>query len=218
MQIENPGKWPRRHLPCSPGCRALSGIDSSGSVTHPRSGAQPGGSRSDFLRNRGFSKTETARIIDNVRVEEGRKPESIFDFVQGITAVARQAPPGCAARSGRLISGMREEIVEDVGGAEKDGDSQSGPQSGNLEAPPPEALRVTLACRRVSDVTYSAGHESGPPWCLSPAYADADTASDSVSLRVVHPHLIVTGCEQADGFGNRHRGVEAELDPCAARA
>ena len=48
--------------------------------------------RSDFLRRRGFSKGETAKIIDAVLVEEGRPPESIFDFVQGITAVARGKP------------------------------------------------------------------------------------------------------------------------------
>ena len=48
--------------------------------------------RSDFLRKRGFSKSETAKIIETVFVEEGRKPESIFDFVQGITAVARDRP------------------------------------------------------------------------------------------------------------------------------
>lgn len=45
--------------------------------------------RTDFLRKRGFGKAETARIIETVLVEEGRKPESVFDFVQGITAVAR---------------------------------------------------------------------------------------------------------------------------------
>jgi hypothetical protein len=45
--------------------------------------------RNEFLRKRGFSKTETAKIIETVLAEEGRKPESIFDFVQGITAVAR---------------------------------------------------------------------------------------------------------------------------------
>lgn len=45
--------------------------------------------RSEFLRKRGFSKTETAKIIKRVLSEEGRKPESVFDFVQGITAVAR---------------------------------------------------------------------------------------------------------------------------------
>lgn len=45
--------------------------------------------RDEFLRRRGFSKKETAKIIDTVLAEEGRKPESIFDFVQGITAVAR---------------------------------------------------------------------------------------------------------------------------------
>ncbi|MDA9398665.1 DUF932 domain-containing protein [Bradyrhizobium sp. CCBAU 45389] len=45
--------------------------------------------RSEFLRKRGFSKTESAKIIERVLSEEGRKPESVFDFVQGITAVAR---------------------------------------------------------------------------------------------------------------------------------
>jgi len=45
--------------------------------------------RSDFLRKRGFSKAETATIIETVLAEEGRPPASVFDFVQGITAVAR---------------------------------------------------------------------------------------------------------------------------------
>jgi len=45
--------------------------------------------RSDFLRKRGFSKAETGKIIETVLAEEGRPPESIFDFVQGITALAR---------------------------------------------------------------------------------------------------------------------------------
>jgi hypothetical protein len=45
--------------------------------------------RCEFLRKRGFSKTETAKIIETVLAEEGRKPESVFDFVQGITAMAR---------------------------------------------------------------------------------------------------------------------------------
>lgn len=48
--------------------------------------------RTDFLRRRGFSKAETGKIIDTVLAEEGRPPESIFDFVQGITAVARAKP------------------------------------------------------------------------------------------------------------------------------
>ena len=42
------------------------------------------------MRKRGFSKAETSEIIETVRVEEGRPPESIFDFVPGITAVARE--------------------------------------------------------------------------------------------------------------------------------
>jgi hypothetical protein len=48
--------------------------------------------RTEFLRKRGFSKSETAKVIETVLSEEGRKPESIFDFVQGITAVARNKP------------------------------------------------------------------------------------------------------------------------------
>ena len=45
--------------------------------------------RETFLRKRGFSKPETTKIIETVLHEEGKKPESIFDFVQGITALAR---------------------------------------------------------------------------------------------------------------------------------
>ena len=48
--------------------------------------------RDSFLRKRGFSKPETARIIETVLQEEGRPPESLFDFVQGITALARSKP------------------------------------------------------------------------------------------------------------------------------
>ena len=48
--------------------------------------------RTDFLRKRGFSKAETARIVETVLAEEGRPPESVFDFVQGISAVARSKP------------------------------------------------------------------------------------------------------------------------------
>ena len=48
--------------------------------------------RTEFLRKRGFGKSETAKIIGTVLAEEGRKPASIFDFVQGITAVARDKP------------------------------------------------------------------------------------------------------------------------------
>ena len=45
--------------------------------------------RTDFLRKRGFSKADTAKIIETVLVEEGHPPVSVFDFVQGITAFAR---------------------------------------------------------------------------------------------------------------------------------
>ena len=57
--------------------------------------------RAEFLRKRGFSKAETAKIIETVLAEEGSKPESVFDFVQGITARrARQAASGRPARPG----------------------------------------------------------------------------------------------------------------------
>jgi hypothetical protein len=48
--------------------------------------------RAEFLRKRGFSRGETAAIIDTVLAEEGRPPASVFDFVQGITAAARRKP------------------------------------------------------------------------------------------------------------------------------
>ncbi|MEM9369669.1 MAG: DUF932 domain-containing protein [Pseudomonadota bacterium] len=48
--------------------------------------------RTDFLRKRGFSKAETGKIVETVLAEEGRPPKSVFDFVQGITAVARSKP------------------------------------------------------------------------------------------------------------------------------
>lgn len=48
--------------------------------------------REAFLRKRGFSKAETAKVIAAALDEEGRPPESVFDFVQGITAIARAKP------------------------------------------------------------------------------------------------------------------------------
>lgn len=45
--------------------------------------------RQTFLRKRGFSKGEAGRIIETVLQGEGRPPETIFDFVQGMTAHAR---------------------------------------------------------------------------------------------------------------------------------
>ncbi|MCL4068919.1 hypothetical protein M3484_20370 [Pseudomonas sp. GX19020] len=46
--------------------------------------------RETFLRKRGFSKAETGKIIETVLKEEGHPPASIFDFVQGITRLARE--------------------------------------------------------------------------------------------------------------------------------
>ncbi|MDW4497920.1 DUF932 domain-containing protein [Sulfitobacter sp. D35] len=48
--------------------------------------------RADFLRKHSFSKAETGKIVETVLAEEGRPPESVFDFVQGITAFARSKP------------------------------------------------------------------------------------------------------------------------------
>ena len=48
--------------------------------------------RSSFLRKRGFTESETNRVIESVLKEEGKQPESVWDFVQGITAVARDIP------------------------------------------------------------------------------------------------------------------------------
>lgn len=45
--------------------------------------------RATFLRNRGFSKADTNKIIATVLDEEGHPAVSLYDFVQGITAVAR---------------------------------------------------------------------------------------------------------------------------------
>jgi len=45
--------------------------------------------RESFLRGQGFSKPDTSRIISTVLAEEGHPPASIYDFVQGVTAVAR---------------------------------------------------------------------------------------------------------------------------------
>lgn len=42
-----------------------------------------------FLSDRGFSARDSRRIIDSVLGEEHKAPESVWDFVQGITAVAR---------------------------------------------------------------------------------------------------------------------------------
>lgn len=45
--------------------------------------------RESFLRKAGFSKAETGKVIATVLAEEGHPPQSVYDFVQGITALAR---------------------------------------------------------------------------------------------------------------------------------
>ncbi|KAB8123691.1 DUF932 domain-containing protein [Komagataeibacter medellinensis] len=68
--------------------------------------------RETFLRRRGFSKPETTKIIETVLHEEGRKPESVFDFVQGITALARTK----TNQDTRLdLEGRARKLMEKVG-------------------------------------------------------------------------------------------------------
>jgi hypothetical protein len=65
--------------------------------------------RETFLRKSGFSKFETAKIIETVLGEENRKPESIFDFVQDITALA----PTKADQDARLeLEGKAKRLME----------------------------------------------------------------------------------------------------------
>src|SRR6266571_332446 len=65
--------------------------------------------RESFLRKNGLSKSETSTVIEAVLREENRKPESIFDFVQGITAVAR----GKAHQDARLeLEGKAKRLME----------------------------------------------------------------------------------------------------------
>jgi len=65
--------------------------------------------RDGFLRKRGFSKSETAKIVEAVLHEEGRPPESVFDFVQAITALAR----GKAHQDARLeLEGKAKRLME----------------------------------------------------------------------------------------------------------
>jgi hypothetical protein len=66
--------------------------------------------RESFLRKRGFSRGETEKIIATVMDEEGHPPASIFDFVQGITALARGKPHQDArleleGKAARLLAG-----------------------------------------------------------------------------------------------------------------
>ena len=50
-------------------------------------------------------------MIETVLAEEGRRPESVFDFVQGITAVARTEPH----QDARLEVESRPRLLASVG-------------------------------------------------------------------------------------------------------
>jgi hypothetical protein len=68
--------------------------------------------RVGFLRKRGFAGIEATKIIATALTEEGRPPESIFDFVQGITALARSkmhqdARLGLESKAAMLLAAVR---------------------------------------------------------------------------------------------------------------
>lgn len=48
--------------------------------------------RESFLQSRGFNKAQTKKILEKVLDEEGHEARSVWDMVQGITAVARDIP------------------------------------------------------------------------------------------------------------------------------
>ena len=55
---------------------------------------------------------EAGKIIEKVLMEEGRPPESIFDFVQGITRLAR----GKTQQDARLdMEGRAKKLLDRVG-------------------------------------------------------------------------------------------------------
>ncbi len=67
--------------------------------------------RLSFLSGRGFTKPEVSKIIDVALCEEGRPPETIFDFVQGMTALARRR----AHQDSRLeLEGRARTLLEQV--------------------------------------------------------------------------------------------------------
>lgn len=73
------------HFADSSPARFIDGIKSA----RERIVARTDEDRASFLRGRGFSKSDTQQIIARVLDEEGHPPASLYDFVNGITAVAR---------------------------------------------------------------------------------------------------------------------------------
>jgi hypothetical protein len=64
----------------------IAGVNAAKAATVARDDEQ----RREFLSRRGFTGTQCTSIIDTVLEEEGHAAESVWDFVQGITAVARK--------------------------------------------------------------------------------------------------------------------------------
>jgi len=68
--------------------------------------------RADFLRKRDFSRPESAKIIEQVLMESNRLPETVFDFVQGITRLARDK----TQQDARLdMEGRAKKLLDRVG-------------------------------------------------------------------------------------------------------
>lgn len=65
--------------------KLLAGIQSARAAVVARTDDE----RTEFLARRGFNRSEVAQVLAAVESEEGRPAESVWDFVQGITAAAR---------------------------------------------------------------------------------------------------------------------------------
>ena len=63
--------------------------------------------RTDFLRKRGFSKAETARIVETVLAEEGRPPESVFGRSRSRTPGSKWRARRRSSSSARRSCGRR---------------------------------------------------------------------------------------------------------------
>lgn len=75
--------------------------------------------RLEFLGKRGFTKGQAQKVVDAVLREEGHPPTSVWDFVNGITAVARNIGHtddrvDMEKRAGQLLSKAAEKATDAV--------------------------------------------------------------------------------------------------------
>jgi hypothetical protein len=75
--------------------------------------------RLEFLGKRGFTKAQAQKVVDTVLREEGQPPTSVWDFVNGITAMARNIGHtddrvDMEKRAGNLLSKAAEKATDAV--------------------------------------------------------------------------------------------------------